>query len=417
MATVLLEGFEGGLHATSGWIGGTPYTPSTSVKRTTLLGRGGDWSAQFTGGTSFRLFPTNADTNQPLQIREAYIAFAKRRIANNDNWGQFGMSRNGGVWASVNLATAGANLVRAQRGDTILDSATLPLDGTTIYLFQARMFAGGVGAGSITIRSGAGAPLLEVTGVDTAGALPYFTGIYNRVWTAAAWIDDVTVQAPSIRFKNVVTSDRPAINTVLTGLTSGAEVLVSEAELARNRVWVHSWNGVPFIDGEDFQAGSLIAAIDAPNANFVNGFEPNSFWPQGVPFIIAAQPTTNVSTDMTPQPPGSNVDNINQIPEDPNTFNLATSATPEEDAYGGLGLPHWVGEIYAVAPDPYGGSDGGSYTDMTVTLEETTGSQDHTVPLVTTEARSQFTFDLRADNTAWDPSDFPSVVVKYKMEI
>lgn len=140
---------------------------------------------------------------------------------------------------------------------------------------------------------------------------------------------------------------------VLTGATSGATVVMTAIEDAgaAGVIVCQQWNGIAFLNNEvitDPLGGS--ALVNAPNADYVNGFQPNSSrLPEG--FVVALVPTgVGTTTQLTSSTGGANWTNVDEIP--PNTTDYNSSGTNDQyDTYAHAGsqLPASAVSVVALA--------------------------------------------------------------------
>lgn len=418
MGILIIEGFEGGLNtnAATGWSGNTPPFSAFGAPRLGPSGVGGQRSATLTASglnyVAFRAFSWNQGQGRPVRVVEAYVACANF-MSNVLLPGQIGLSS--GSTAQI-AAQVGSAASQAVRGLTTLVGVAGGGHGAvnaTWGVWRSRMLIANAN-GICQIRLNAD----TVNAVDFSGdtqdtGVNYADNIYLRGGSASALnlsYDDIIVQAPSILVTGA--SGSPAAGTTLTGGISGATAIVSDWDSIRNVLWVYSWNGIPFQNGETISGGGFSATVSAPNGSFVNGFEPNSFWPDIVGWYVQTyRPTANGATiQLTPTGSLTNVLNINDNPTNVTDFNSALSGAAETDRYGTFGsVSAGVTQIRAVQPTPLV-ELGGAYLTFTAGLTDTTGTQTFLQSLpATLSARGQ-AFNYRADRTAWTTSDVPAFV-------
>lgn len=416
MGIVIADGGEYAFAQTSSWTNTGALVLDPALPRKNASGDGGNYAliSSVTGGINFKPFRANVDTGAPLRLREVYMGVAMR--CSGGDGVEFTAGFGEGAAQRVNITPYPvAQQVRVLRGGVLLASPGAVVPPNAYGLWRLRVFVAQVG-GQVELRyNNSNTPLANL--VVQTGFAPneYYDRICIRSSFNAQRFDDIVVQAPSLLLTNIV-GGPPAFNATLTGGTSGATVQVSDPELGNSRIWCHTWNGTPFLNGETITDGAgFTATIVAPGANFVGGFEPNSFWTEGVPFVIAAQPTTDVAVALTPTPGVPNVNNINDIPENNTEFNSALSGLPEQDRYGGMSVPAWVQRVFAVCPDAFAGQNATTYTNMRASLVDPTGTASKDVLLAATGARNFYGFNTRADGSPWTPADIPLTDVIYRM--
>jgi hypothetical protein len=433
MAVVFYDGFEGGTFSLSGWIrGGSGTVPSiVAVARPRPTGAAGAYSlslgvANDVSAMPYRNFPWNPDQGRRIRLREAYLgcAYVPETNSIGGTAAQLGRTQIG--FTTGNNQRVGFTSVGAQT--RLLTAATAVLTTTNgsgvTGDFQTYWFSAFIDNVNGTLRVQNGnltATYATFTGdtqitdayVSAVKAGRYLGGTYNN-------LDDVLVIAPSLAV-NITNPAALVQDDVLTG-AGGGSVLVSDYEPSKGRIWVHSWNGTPFANGEVITGpGGFGATIHAPllgggMPEFVNGFEPLSFPTDlsSLPYIIELAPTANVVVALTPVGDPSNVLNVNATPEVAASYNEATSGATLADSYGTFGaLPAWVTRVLAVEQDGAVNSTG-TYVTGTLTLTDGTGAQTTSSALSAVIERLSAPWQFRADGSVWTPANATNLVVAYE---
>lgn len=142
----------------------------------------------------------------------------------------------------------------------------------------------------------------------------------------------------------------------ITGGTSGATAIVTLVETGI--LVLRTWNGTAFADNETITGGTsaATAAVDAPNASFVSGFQPQSGI-IGEGFVVALTPTANGTTIQLTPSTGTNFSNVDEIP--PNTTDYNSSGTNDQyDTYIASNLPASAFAVNSVMGYWYAARDG-----------------------------------------------------------
>lgn len=430
MAIAIIDGAEGGANATSGYLLRDP-NPETTTPRPRTAGRvAGDRAYRPTNAAnttiSVRRFLWNADENRPLRLREAYLGVAywqdENTITNNtlNQYNQLGFAKTGVSRALGFYCTGGET--RFRRGNVDLTSARVGtgIRGVSNSFWFCAFSRDSNGWAYLTNGQGT-KEYLRFDGDTNFGTTdPWFDAIYFSRRDNLSSFDDMTVIAPSV---SVTLQGQPTLSMDddVVGTLSGASAKVSDFEPSKGRIWLHSWNNQPWQDGEPLEdgLGNPIGTLNAPDAAFVNGFEPWSYpqWNQrGVPYVLITSPQQDIApTDLTPVGNPNNVDNINAVPEDPATYNENTATGALSDTYGGYAaLPAWVDTVVAVEPEGFV-EDVLDGDDVTLTLTDPTGSQSTISAFTTAAPRVPFPEALRADGSAWTPADIPNITVTFTL--
>lgn len=151
-----------------------------------------------------------------------------------------------------------------------------------------------------------------------------------------AWFSDFAVNAPSLRYDTGTAGSAPAAGEVLTGGTSGAEITVTAfvtGNATAGTILGHDWNDIDFIDGEPLtSSATLVAQVDAPNADFVSGFEPNSLW-CGNGYTMRFEPTGDGNSSQLTNSAATKVNNWSYVDDIGGADFVQALVANERDTY------------------------------------------------------------------------------------
>lgn len=432
MAVVFYDGAEGGTNATSGWLYRVPgASTGVSRRRRTADRDAGDRNYLPGGNTSTvnistRKFPINQDEGRPLRLREAYLGVSHtvgefRITGALLPFNQVGLSSPG--WrrkCGYLLLAQSCVLFRATAVVAEVFGGTESLDFTRTSWFG--VFVADVD-GWMEVTDGRGLKTYARFDGDTApgtGSELWVDSVYFTRTAAYSGFDDIVVLGPSIKV-NIAGSPALPQDTLVRGLTSGAEAFVSDYEPSKGRIWLHSWDGTPWVDGETLEDGASnpIGTLQAPNSGYIDGFEPWSFPNKnhrGLPYVLASQPQTDVApTELDPVGSAVNVENVNAIPESLASYNVNTSNVDREDSYSGYtALPGWVEGVFALSMDTYALEVAGG-EEIQITMTDADGSQTVASLYDSDVERIPAVFPFRSDGSEWQMSEVPTLVVTYKL--
>lgn len=164
--------------------------------------------------------------------------------------------------------------------------------------------------------------------------------------------DDIGCNSVTIRYDGG-TGSAPLAGETITGGTSGATAVITAvragSDATSGTLVLENWDSTAFQDNEALTSASLTALVDAPNAAFVDGLEPNSKR-LGNEFIGSSLPNgAGTTTQLTPST-GSNWQNVDDMPAVDSNYNNAT-ALNQMDTYvldASTEIPTYA-EITAVA--------------------------------------------------------------------
>lgn len=202
------------------------------------------------------------------------------------------------------------------------------------YLIEAEVYFDGANGyvktwidGTLDIDTGA-------TAVTGGPVEKFRNGTGGNTFTPREAWDDFCVNTITLRY-DTGSSFAPAVGDTITdgGTSSTAKVAGLQGDGTIGTLTIENPSGA-FGDGNALTitgSGSGTASVDAPNADFINGLEPNSSR-LGNEFVLAVVPTgAGAFTQLTPST-GSNFDNVNDIAPNTGTYNEA-SAADQQDTY------------------------------------------------------------------------------------
>jgi hypothetical protein len=153
--------------------------------------------------------------------------------------------------------------------------------------------------------------------------------------------DDLAVNNITMRY-DTEASGPFSVGETITGGTSTATAIITalQDDGTTGVLTLEGWDGTSFSDGETITGGtsSTTAKVDAPNAAFIDGFEPNSSR-CGNGFVIGIPPNANGTTSGLTGSDGNSTDNYLLVDErattsTPTTYVDATAAN-QKDTYKG----------------------------------------------------------------------------------
>jgi hypothetical protein len=193
-------------------------------------------------------------------------------------------------------------------------------DGTSgrIEFFVDGVSQGDTGVKALAVGDGNGAKQMELLGLDTA-----------------RW-DDITLNNITMRYDSG-TGAVPVVDEVLTGADSGAFASVTAVlpggTGTSGTVILHLWDGTAFVDGEVLTGSTaVVAAVDAPNSSFVNGFEPNSGY-SGEGIVRRFTPAGVGNSSQLTNSAGTSVANWSYIDDASTTDFVEATAADQRDTY------------------------------------------------------------------------------------
>ncbi len=349
------EGFERGDPTETGWAGGATFQRSNSTIHTDSSGNGGGYAMRrSTTSDGNNLGPTFQ--NGPH--REGWCRFYGYLNATGDD---FWITMMTGSDEQLTVQYQGSSqTIIIRRGNylgTILATSvgTFPL--LQWHQIEFHYFIDNTAGFCHVYVNDDGTyatPAVSVTGVDTQddGSVDSTNRIQVRMPGVACRIDDIAVNSVSLSY-DTGTVAPPAAGETLTGGTSGATCVVSHVhgDTTSGRVLVHTVSGV-FADNEPLtSSGTFVGAVNAPNADYVDGFEPQSQAP-GEGFIVYLKPSGNGNTSDLVGTDGDSTDNYLLVDDDPidaTTEGVVTGTDGDYDTYDLETLPASANSINAVA--------------------------------------------------------------------
>jgi len=307
MARILNDPFELADKAYTGWdVGPNTSIVTSPVRAWKTFGgarclRGG---AGGTGGT----------TNSPSFLDHRHL-FCKVGVRCGESGSDIEVRFIDATGVSIACSVESANLGvwKAYRGTTeIAASVVNPLINTW-YLLEYEVFLHDtLGVFKVWVD--------DVLIIDFSGDTYNGTVDAGRLQLAGDntphW-DDIAVNSITMRY-DTEASGPFTVGETITGGTSGAtaDITILQDDGTTGVLTLHGWDGTAFTDGETITGGtsSTTAQVDAPNAAFVNGFEPNS-GRIGNEFIVAVPPNANGTNSALTGSDGNSTDNYLLVDE------------------------------------------------------------------------------------------------------
>lgn len=343
MAREHLAGFEAGSMGIEGWAPdwGQVFNNAANAHRD-IAGNGGSWYAFNWFGTSTLVANTHMRALVECHDRVIpYLQFAS---------GWFDWKIVSGSTVLFTVRMTGNASVTLYRGDlaTLVATSAAPAPSDRYVLVQIRFrLSDTVGLCEVTID---GTVYVTFSGDTNPGALTTFNTFATDV-RGGPRLDEYGRNSITLQYDTEV-APFTAGQTV-TGFTSGATAVISSVEDAgANGVLVlQQWNGTAYQNNEvitDGAGGS--ALVNAPSADYVNGFEPNSGpLPEG--FVVALVPTgVGATTGLTSSTGGANWTNVDEVPPNTSDYNYSgVNNTFDTYAHAGSQLPASAVSVTALA--------------------------------------------------------------------
>jgi hypothetical protein len=157
------------------------------------------------------------------------------------------------------------------------------------------------------------------------------------------WVDDgPNMNNITMRYDGGGGTFAPSPGDTITDGTTGATAIVTavNGDTTSGVLVLEGWDGVAFGDGNTIteDGGSTTATVDAPNAAFANGFEPNS-GRMFNGFNVRVQPNANGDNSGLTGSDGNSVNNYQLVDEISSTLTptdyVEATAVDQKDTYGG----------------------------------------------------------------------------------
>lgn len=151
--------------------------------------------------------------------------------------------------------------------------------------------------------------------------------------------DDIGINAITMRYDGG-SGSAPAVGEVLTGAGGGSATVTHllSGNATAGTVMLHLWNKTAFVDNEVLTGSTaLVAVVDAPNAAFANGFEPNSGF-LGNSVVLRFDPTADGNSSQLTNSAGTSVNNWSYVDDLVSTTYVEATAADQRDTYtfGGI---------------------------------------------------------------------------------
>ena len=238
---------------------------------------------------------------------------------------------------AASFSTNSTGTWRAYRGATEISNSGISPVTLTWYLAEAEIFVHDtLGVFKVWIDD---VLIIDFSG-DTLDGTTEMGKLILSGNDTPYW-DDIAVNSITMRY-DTEASGPFSLDETITGGTSGAtaDITILQDDGTTGVLTLHGWDGTAFVDGETITGGtsSTTAKVDAPNAAYVNGFEPNS-GRIGNEFIIAIAPNANGTTSGLTGSDGNSTDNYLLVDEIVSTASPAdyvdATAVNQKDTYKG----------------------------------------------------------------------------------
>ncbi len=195
-----------------------------------------------------------------------------------------------------------------------------------------------------------GTLVLTYSGDTKPGADAVFNAV-GFAWGVASTnrLDEYCRNSITLQY-DTGTSGIPTAGQTVTGGTSGATAVITavEGNAVSGVLVLQQWNGTAFQNNETITTPALLSAqVNAPDANFVSGFEPNSTRP-GSGFVVPNTPSgVGVTTQLTSSSGGANWTNVDDIPPNGDTDYNSSATNNQYDTYAATDLPSSANAVVA----------------------------------------------------------------------
>jgi hypothetical protein len=138
-------------------------------------------------------------------------------------------------------------------------------------------------------------------------------------------MDEYAMNSITLEYDTLVGGPFLAGETITDG-TTGATAVITSVEATV--LVLRTWSGVSFGNNNTITGGTSLATalVNAPDANYVSGFQPNSTR-IGESFVVAIVPNgVGTTTQLTPTGSGTNWQNVEEVPPNSSDFNSGATA-------------------------------------------------------------------------------------------
>jgi hypothetical protein len=323
MACEDFGGFELGSFASDGFVSGTAHPTSTAQKHLDNSGNG--------GGTSVNGF---GNTANPVAYR--LVNTTMRNL--NEFWLRYHITHNnlGGnrvsKWAWINGVTElGSIRLFSENGVIQIYTGTASLQASSpadsfppnvwfmVELHVRIHGTDGLIEVFIDDNGSYSSPAVSFSGDTTPDANTEITTVgYGSA--AENYMDDWQVNSITLNYDGGGGTFAPSQGDTITDGTSGAtaKVWTDEGDGTSGILVLYDWNGLAFGNNNTItESGGLTTAlVNAPDASYENGFEPNSAAPREG-FVVALSPIGNGTTTQLDGSDGDSIDNYQLVDENP----------------------------------------------------------------------------------------------------
>jgi len=310
----------------------TPVIDNTYV-RTDFNGNGGDRSIRWAGAVStygqvVRALPV------PLYEYRHKAAVYRFNVGGNGFFWEPRYSGNTGTRVRVHVTTG---VVEIRQSIFVRAASAVFLDINKWYVVEYHMKIANPGFVKVYLDGDYTAPIVEWTGDTTFGGVVVANQeAYSFNGQA---LDETAINSMTLRVDGA--GGGPPTGT-LSG-TGSTAIIYHSVDLGGGvwRIWVQDWDGTPYPNDDPVTAGGGFSGnIDAPSANFVDGFEPNSFFP-GTGYIMRrAVMGAGASTGLALVGAATNWQAVDERPySEADYVWIGSGGVPAQDTYQVTDLP------------------------------------------------------------------------------
>jgi hypothetical protein len=241
---------------------------------------------------------------------------------------------------SIRMATNGVITLNNQAG-TVQATASSPLTGATWNLIEFEIYHATSGFVKIFLNGDYTTPFVQYSGDTrgTGGTLTTITrigGFFDSGTTAESSFDDIAINSLSLRYDGGSGTLPAAGNTLEVSGASGRNCVITSVSgtAAGATVLIENYSGTlfPLTDNTVLTVASTgwTGSLDAPNSKYIDGLEPQSYFPRNR-FIVNLPPTgAGGVTGLTPSA-GSNWAAVDDLPV--STADYVSGVDPNYDLY------------------------------------------------------------------------------------
>jgi hypothetical protein len=255
-------------------------------------------------------------------IDHGFASFGWQKDANSSTY--FQGRTAGAMTFQIDIAMdAGSPLVLSNAGGVVATGTATPTNDAWFSCEVEWVFDG---AGAATIKVYVDGTV-DISYTAGSGYLPAQT-VTHLLWKGQCnvLVDDLAANSITLKYDGG-SGSTPTLGNTLTdgGTASTAKITSYTGDATAGVLTIRSPSGAfgnnnAIVDGSGF-----VAVVDAPDASYVDGLEPNSAR-LGNQFQVAVVPTGAGSTTQLTPSTGANWENVDEVPPNSSDYNTASTA-------------------------------------------------------------------------------------------